>query len=206
MKTRFLGRQIPYAEGMRIMREAIDQIDSQGNQLLFLEHADTITVTRQHGTKSLLMPEAEIQKRGIALVETDRGGDATFHGIGQLVGYPILQLPVSMGVCDYVRRLEQALINACHEFGVKNARRVCDKTGVWVGNKKLIAIGVGVSRQVTRHGFALNLTTDLERFTECLTPCGLAGFGVTSLEHELGHSPSLEEAMNVLSWHLREIC
>jgi lipoyl(octanoyl) transferase len=206
MNTRFLGTQIPYAEGMRLMREAIDHIDTFGNQILFLEHADTITITRQHGTKSLLLPADEIQKRGIALVETDRGGDATFHGTGQLVGYPILKLPVSMGVCDYVRRLEVALIEACKEMGVKNAHRICDKTGVWVGDKKLIAIGVGVSRQVTRHGFALNLTTHLERFTECLTPCGLTGFGVTSLERELGHAPGLEEAMNVLSWHLQEIC
>lgn len=206
MKTRFLGTQVPYTEGMRVMREAIDQINTLGNQLLFLEHTDTITVTRQHGTQSLLLSEAEIQKREISLIETDRGGDATFHGTGQLVGYPILQLPVSIGVCDYVRRLESALIEACKEFGIKNAHRICDKTGVWVDDKKLIAIGVGVSKQVTRHGFALNLTTNLERFTQCLTPCGLTGFGVTSLERELGHSPSIEEAMNVLSWHLREIC
>ncbi len=199
MKTRFLGTQIPYAEGMRLMREAIDQIQSQGNQILFLEHSDTITVTRQHGTKHIFMSEAELQKRGISLVETDRGGDATFHGTGQLVGYPIVQLPVSMGVCDYVRRLELALIAACQEFGVSNATRLEGKTGVWVGNKKLIAIGVGVSRQVTRHGFAFNLTTNLERFTECMTPCGLVGFGVTSLERELGHAPSFEEAIRVFS-------
>lgn len=206
MKTRFLGTQIPYIQGMQAMREAIDQIDIFGNQLLFLEHADTITITRQHGVKSVFMPESELQKRGIALVETDRGGDATFHGTGQLVGYPILKLPNNIGVVDYVRSLEMALIRACQELGVKNANCLEGKTGVWVGDKKLIAIGVGISRQVTRHGFALNITTNLERFTECMTPCGLVGFGVTSLERELGDTPSLKEAMKVLSWHLQEIC
>lgn len=188
------------------MREAIDQIASQGNQLLLLEHTDTITVTRQHGIKSLLVSEAELQQQEITLVETDRGGDATFHGTGQLVGYPILQLPVSMGVCDYVRRLELALIKACEDFGVKNTHRKEGKTGVWVGDNKLIAIGVGISRQVTKHGFAFNLTTHLERFTACMTPCGLLGYGVTSLERELGQSPSFEEASKVLSWHLQQIC
>lgn len=206
MKTRFLGTQIPYTQGMQAMREAIDQIDTLGNQLLFLEHTDTITITRQHGAKSVFMPEAELQKRGIALVETDRGGDATFHGTGQLVGYPILKLPSYIGVVDYVRNLEMALIKACQELGVKNSHCQEGKTGVWVGNNKLVAIGVGVSRQITRHGFALNITTNLERFTECLTPCGLTGFGVTSLERELGQTPSLKEVMKVLSWHLQEIC
>ena len=206
MKARFLGTQVPYLEGMRIMREAIEQIDTLGNQLLFLEHADTITITRQHGAKNVFLNEFELQKLGITLVETDRGGDATFHGTGQLVGYPILKLPASMGVVDYVRSLEIALIRACQELSVKNAHCLEGKTGVWVGNNKLVAIGVGVSRQVTRHGFALNITTDLERFTNCMTPCGLTDFGVTSLERELGQVPSLEEAMKVLSWHLREIC
>lgn len=206
MQLRFLGSQIPYAQGMQAMRKAIEEIDSEGNQILLLEHTDTITVTRQYGTQSLLLPESELIKRGIALIETDRGGDATFHGTGQLVGYPVLKLPISIGVCDYVRRLELALINACEDFGLKNVHQKQGKTGIWIEDKKLIAIGVGISRQITRHGFALNLTTNLERFTECLTPCGLVGFGVTSLERELGHSPSLEEASKVLSWHLQQIC
>lgn len=206
IKTRFLGRQIPYSDGMQAMREAIAQIETLGNQILFLEHADTITVTRQHGTRSLLMPKSELEKRHIRLEETDRGGDATYHGNGQLVGYPILRLPASMGVCDYVRRLELALIKACETFGVRNLNRKSGKTGIWVEDRKLIAIGVGVSRHVTKHGFALNLNTNLERFLECLTPCGLVGYGVTSLERELGHCPSFEEAIQVLSWHLQSIC
>lgn len=206
MKTRFLGTQIPYAQGMQAMREAINKIDTLGNQLLFLEHTDTITITRQHGAKSIFLSEAELQKRGISLVETDRGGDATFHGTGQLVGYPILKLPRNIGVVDYVRGLEMALMGACQELGVKNVRCLGGKTGVWVGSNKLVAIGVGVSRQVTRHGFALNITTNLERFTECMTPCGLVDFGVTSLERELGHAPGLKDVIKVLSWHLQEIC
>ncbi len=205
MKTRFLGYQISYAEGMKVMRQAMEDIELEGNQLLLLEHRDTITYTRQHGTQALLMPAEEITRRGIELVETDRGGDVTFHGTGQLVGYPVLKLPTNMGVVDYVRVLEDTLIEACAELGVQNAGRVEGKTGVWVGHEKLIAIGVGVSRGVTRHGFALNISTDLERFTECITPCGLRGFGVTSLEW-LGVKVGFEDVCKVLSWHLPRIC
>ena len=204
MQTRFLGFQIPYKEGMRLMRHAIEHIEERGNQLLLLEHTDCITVTRQHGTQSLLIPVATIQQHGIDVIETDRGGDATFHGQGQLVAYPILKLPSSIGVCDYVRRLELALIKACQDFGIQHAERKTGKTGVWIKDNKLIAIGVGISRQVTRHGFALNLTTDLKRFTDMMVPCGLHGFGVTSLERELGQAPSFEEAGDLISHHLQK--
>ncbi len=187
------------------MRQAMEDIELEGNQLLLLEHRDTITYTRQHGMQALLMPAAEIACRGIELIETDRGGDVTFHGTGQLVGYPILKLPGHMGVVDYVRVLENALIAACVELGVSNAGRMEGKTGVWVGNEKLVAIGVGVSRGVTRHGFALNISTDLERFIECITPCGLRGFGVTSLER-LGIKVGFGDVCEVLSWHFCRIC
>lgn len=189
---------------MRVMREAIDQIDTLGNQLLLLEHTDTITVTRQHGTQHVFLSAEGLAAKGIELVETDRGGDATFHGQGQLVGYPILKLPQSVGVVDYVRSLEMALIRTCQELGVQNVHCLEGKTGVWVNNKKLVAIGVGVSRQVTRHGFALNITTDLDRFTEVMTPCGLAGFGVTSLERELDKIPSFESITQLIGLNLEQ--
>ena len=191
---------------MQAMREAIDQIDIQGNQLLLLEHQDTITYTRQHGTKHLLLNPDEIAKRGIELIQTDRGGDITFHGTGQLVGYPVIKLSPKVGVVDYLRALEAALIKACHELGIKKAGILEGKTGIWVENHKLIAIGVGLSRQITRHGFALNISTNLERFLDCITPCGLTGFGVTSLERELNTPQSFEKAKEVLTWHLQSIC
>ncbi|MES2505017.1 MAG: lipoyl(octanoyl) transferase LipB [Myxococcota bacterium] len=206
MQSKFLGYQVSYQAGMDAMREAIEQIDTRGNQLLYLEHADTITHTRQHGLRSLLLTPEAIAQRGITLAEADRGGDVTFHGTGQLVGYPIIKLPLHIGVVDYVRGLERALIRACQELGVTDATCLPGKTGVWVGNKKLIAVGVGVSRQVTRHGFALNINPKLERFTECITPCGLAGFEVTSLEREISAPVSFGRAMEVLSWHLKQIC
>ncbi|MBH2006928.1 MAG: lipoyl(octanoyl) transferase LipB [Myxococcaceae bacterium] len=197
MKTRFLGYQVPYAEGMRIMREAIDQIEVEGNQLLLLEHRDTITYTRQHGLKHVFRTQEELAQLGIDLFETDRGGDVTFHGTGQLVGYPILKLSPNWGVVDYIRALESALVKTCQTLGVSGAHCLPGKTGVWVNNQKLAAIGVGVSQQVTRHGFALNVSTHLERFTSHMTPCGLEGHGVTSLERELNSSVSISQVLEI---------
>ncbi len=200
-QVRFLGKNVAYEHGMQVMRQAMAEIDEKGPQLLLMEHEDVITVTRQHGKKNLLTSEAELKKEGIRLIETDRGGDITFHGQGQLVGYPILKLPPSKGPLDYVRSLENSLTQVCRELGIKNTTCVPGKTGVWILDKegqrlnKLIAIGVGISKGVTRHGFAFNITTNLERFTRHIIPCGLKDHGVTSLERELSNKqrcPSLE--------------
>ncbi len=196
-RVRFLGKNISYQHGMEVMRQAMQDVEQKGPQLLLLEHEDVITVTRQHGQKNLLTSEAELKKDGIDLIETDRGGDITFHGQGQLVGYPILRLPSSKGPLDYVRALENCLTQVCLELGVVNTTCVPGKTGVWIIDKKnkrlnkLIAIGVGISKGVTRHGFAFNVTTNLERFTRHIIPCGLQDHGVTSLERELSEQSKL---------------
>ena len=164
------------------------------DQLLLLEHPDVITLgvkTRSDRSHVLETPEA-LAARGVALFETGRGGDVTYHGPGQLVGYPIFDLkPDRCDVHRYVRDLEDALILAVAEFGV-TAGRVEGLTGIWVGEDKLAAIGVRISRWVTSHGFALNVNTDLSRFG-LIVPCGIVGRGVTSLQRILGHDVSMDE-------------
>ncbi len=197
LKSRFLGKKISYQTGMTVMRESINRVREncapKEGELLFLEHTDTITLTRQYGQKHLLVSQQVLKKKNINLVETDRGGDITFHGQGQLVGYPIIKLPqitdsnnkylVDLGL--YVRKLEHALVESCKKLGVLSAKTISGYTGVWIesNNKpqKLVAIGVGVSKGVTRHGFALNINTDLQNFLDCIVPCGLQQMGITSL-------------------------
>ncbi len=210
LRVRFLGTGIPYIDGMAVMRAAMADIDRLGPQLLLLEHQDTITITRQHGRTHLLVPEEELRARGIELVETDRGGDITFHGVGQLVGYPVMQLEsATPDVGAYVRGLEKALIRTCEEFGVTGCHTVPGMTGVWVGNSKLVAIGVGISKGITRHGFAINVTTELAKFTDCIVPCGLTGRGVTSLAIELTKRaqpvPTYADICGVVTKNLCEI-
>ncbi len=209
--VRNLGRGISYADGMAEMRRAIERVqddDSAPCELLLLEHSDVITITRQHGTKHLLLSEAEIQQKNIAICETDRGGDVTFHGRGQLVGYPIIRIKIH-DVMRYVRSLEQALIAACRRMGAEGCTTICGKTGVWLGvphaPRKLAAIGVGASRNITRHGFALNITTDLERFTSCIVPCGLSNMGVTSLEREIKSPPDWNTVCEIVSQELKSL-
>lgn len=211
-KIRFLGKNISYEHGMEVMRQAMHEVDEKGPQLLLLEHENVITVTRQHGQKNLLSSEAELKKDGIRLIETDRGGDITFHGQGQLVGYPIFKLPLSKGPLDYVRALENCLTQVCRELGVLNTTCVPGKTGVWILDEKnqrlnkLVAIGIGISKGVTRHGFAFNVTTNLERFTRHIIPCGLVEHGVTSLERELvapSKLPSLEALGQMIAMELQ---
>jgi lipoyl(octanoyl) transferase len=187
---------------MEQMRHEMQHVDGNGPVLLLLEHKDTITTTRQHGTRSFKLSHDEIAQRGIEIIETDRGGDVTFHGRGQLVGYLVKRLDDN-DLVGYVRALEGTLLRVTHALGLGQAICVEGKTGVWIpgGEKprKLIAIGVGVSKGVTRHGFALNVTTDLERFSECIVPCGLDGYGITSVERELEKMPSFEAIFEVVS-------
>lgn len=156
--------------------------------LLLGEHTPVITLGRNVRRENLLLPEDELRRRGVELHETDRGGDVTYHGPGQLVGYPILDLAgLRKDVVWYVRSLEEVLIRAARSFGVEVERRTPPEgmkqlyTGVWVGDEKLAAIGVHLSRWVTSHGFAFNVTTDLNHF-DFIIPCGLRDKGVTSLE------------------------
>ncbi|MFQ5778073.1 MAG: lipoyl(octanoyl) transferase LipB [Terriglobia bacterium] len=173
--------------------------------LLLGEHPHVITLGRNASRANLRLPEAELARRGIDLAETDRGGDVTYHGPGQLIGYPILDLgAIRKDVVWYVRALEEVLIGAARELGVKARRQPApeDKsrrrrgqrpfyTGVWVGEEKLAAIGVHISRWVTSHGFAFNLTTDLSYF-DLIVPCGIRDKRVTSLAQLLQHTRSAQ--------------
>jgi lipoyl(octanoyl) transferase len=168
------------------------------DQLLLLEHPDVITLgvrTRNDRSHVLETPES-LAAKGVALFETGRGGDVTYHGPGQLVGYPIVDLkPDRCDVHRYVRDLEEALIRAVAEFGIA-AGRVAGLTGIWTGaagrEDKLAAIGVRISRWVTSHGFALNVNTDLSRFG-LIVPCGIVDRGVTSMQRLLGRAVPMAE-------------
>jgi lipoyl(octanoyl) transferase len=155
--------------------------------LLLGEHPPVITLGRNADRENLRLSEQELERRGVELHETDRGGDVTYHGPGQLVGYPILDLGgLRKDVLWYVRSLEEVLIRAAGEFGLAVGRKQAPAgkrpfyTGVWAGEEKLAAIGVHISRWVTSHGFALNVTTDLSYF-DLIVPCGIPDKGVTSL-------------------------
>lgn len=173
--------------------------------LLLLEHEPVVTLGRNASTASLLHDAAGLARFGVDLVETDRGGDATYHGPGQVVGYPILDLrPDFMDLRRTVGCIEQVMINCCADYGL-TADRLEGAPGVWLDGpaRKIGAIGLRVSQWVTHHGFALNVNTNLDHFG-LIVPCGIADKGVTSLEAELGRRVSLSETMERLAGHLAE--
>jgi lipoyl(octanoyl) transferase len=209
-----LGR-IDYAAGLRIQQELVElrKAGRIGDVLLLLEHTPVITLGRNAKAANILLPPDQLALRGVEVFECDRGGDVTFHGPGQLVGYPIFDLrgysstqgissrktssqerPVrkTMGAIDYVRRLEEVLIRTCADFSIAT-KRVAGLTGVWTETgpeAKIAAIGVHISRSVTSHGFALNVNTDLNYFN-LIVPCGITSKPVTSMNKELGHDIDL---------------
>jgi lipoyl(octanoyl) transferase len=186
--VRRLGR-IAYEEGLSLQRELVDARKAGGipDQLLLLEHPPVITlgVKTRTDRSHILASDATLDEAGVGVFETGRGGDVTYHGPGQLVGYPIIDLrPDRCDVHRYVRDLEEVLIRTVAAFGVA-AERAPGLTGVWVGQDKLAAIGVRIARWVTSHGFALNVNTNLSHF-DYIVPCGLTDRGVTSLGSLLG--------------------
>ena len=181
-----LGR-VPYHEAWAIQKERVaDRAAGRiPDTLLLLDHPPVITLGKAASAAHLLGSAAELAGRGIELVETDRGGDITFHGPGQIVGYAIVDLgPRDRDLHRYLRDLEEVVIRALADFGIF-AGRSPGLTGVWVGAGKVAAIGIRVSRWVTHHGFALNVDTDLASF-DLIVPCGLAGRPVTSMRALLG--------------------
>ena len=165
--------------------------------LLLLEHPHTYTIGRSGTKDHVFLTDAEMAARGITCLEVDRGGDVTYHGPGQLVGYPILDLGQPPAVGAYLRGLERCLIAALGDFGMR-AERLPGYTGVWIaGERKIAAIGVKVAAGITTHGFALNVATELSLFQHIL-PCGIPDKGVTSMARELGTAPQMavvEEAV-----------
>jgi lipoyl(octanoyl) transferase len=193
---------VDYQAALDLQKDLVEQ-RKQGlipDQLLLLEHPHVITLgARNHNARSNVLETPEsLARQGVALFETGRGGDVTYHGPGQLVGYPILELPKDRrDVHRYVRDLEEVLIQAVSDFGV-TAGRIRGLTGIWVGDEKLAAIGVRISRWVTSHGFALNVSTDLSRFG-LIVPCGITGKGVTSLERVLGRQIPMDEVATAVA-------
>jgi len=193
----WLGRQ-SYQPVWNYQKELLKQRTAEEIQdrLLFVEHTPTYTMGKAGDENHLLADEKELQTRHAEYVPIDRGGDITYHGPGQLVGYPILHLKnYRKDVHWYLRQLEETIIRTIAEYGLQGERDP-EYTGVWVGDEKIAAIGVKVSRWVTMHGFALNVTTDLSYFGRII-PCGIFHKGVCSIESLLNISPSLEEVQKI---------
>lgn len=194
LQARFFGFQRPYHLSLALMHELHQKVVSNEipSQLMLLEHAPVITLTRQHMERSLKTSQEAIRRSGIEVAIADRGGDATFHGPGQLVGYPLIKVKNwggSFDVSCYIRSLEQSLLDAILALGI-SAQLVPGFTGIWLKSssskainlKKLIAIGVGIKDGVSKHGFALNIDIDHQRFSEHIIPCGLKDRGVSTLK------------------------
>ena len=207
LEVRRLGR-IGYAEGLELQKQLVERRKAGEipDQLLLLEHPAVITLgvkTRSNHTNIVATPEA-LAEEGVDVFETGRGGDVTYHGPGQLVGYPILDLkPDRCDVHKYVRDLEEVLIRAAAAFGV-DAGRLPGLTGTWVGSEKLAAIGVRISKWVTSHGFAFNVNTSLKHF-DLIVPCGISDKGVTSLQKLLGRPVEMDEVERAVERAFREI-
>jgi lipoyl(octanoyl) transferase len=209
IQTLYLGR-VGYDDALRLQAE-IAALVAEGrahNVLLLLEHPPVLTLGRNADRKNILASNDLLAQRGVTIHEINRGGDVTYHGPGQLVGYPIFDLRTlrtpsgnRMGPVDFVRGMEEALIRVCGGYGVQ-AGRIPGLTGVWCGSpgaeRKIAAIGIHVARGITSHGFAFNVTTDLSDF-ELIVPCGIADHAVTSLEMEFKGTeilPGLETVAN----------
>jgi lipoyl(octanoyl) transferase len=202
---------IDYATGLRLQQKLVELRKGGriGDVLLLLEHTPVITLGRNAKAANVIASVEELAERGVELFECDRGGDVTFHGPGQLVGYPIFDLRgfpsadgerKTLGAVEYVRRLEEVLIRTCADFRIPSMR-VAGLTGAWTtghDEAKIAAIGVHISHSVTSHGFALNVNIDLDYF-DLIVPCGITSKPVTSMAKELGQQLSLQEVAHSVS-------
>ena len=192
LNTTWLGR-VPYAPTFAL-QQSLAQRRGAGDvddTLLLLEHDAVYTLGRRATDAEVLLDERALEARGIAVEHTDRGGRVTYHGPGQLVGYPIIDIGLNADLVAYVRSIERALIAVAATYGIA-AGTVEGLTGVWVGDAKLAAIGVHIARGITTHGFAINVSTDLSAFNG-IVPCGIVDRGVTSIEALSGMAPPVEE-------------
>jgi lipoyl(octanoyl) transferase len=208
-----LGRT-PYAEALALQQQLVELRHQQriGNTLLLLEHPPVLTLGRNSRRENILASDELLARRGVTLHEINRGGDVTYHGPGQLVGYPIFDLrsfAPHLGAVEYVRLLEEVLIRACAAYSILTTR-VPGRTGVWtlpggsIPEKKIAAIGVHISRGITSHGFALNITTDLRDFA-LIVPCGIADREVTSIELEADPAPAFNDVANTVARHFGNV-
>lgn len=195
IEVRRLG-MVPYADALALQRELVEERRAARvpDLLLLLQHPRVITfgVKGDGGRSNVRATDERLVELGVELSETGRGGDVTYHGPGQIVGYPILNLdPDRRDVHRYVRDLEEVMIRVCTDYGV-TAGRIKGLTGAWVGDEKIGAIGVRISRWITSHGVAFNVTTDVDYFN-LIVPCGIADKGVTSLASQLGRAPEMAQ-------------
>jgi lipoyl(octanoyl) transferase len=207
LEVRRLGR-VPYSDALELQRTLVEdrRAGLVGDVLLLLEHPHVITLgTRSDAARSnVLATPGRLAELRVELATTPRGGDVTYHGPGQLVAYPILDLkPDRADVYTYVRNLEQVMIAVSRRFGVE-AGRIEGLTGAWVGGSKIGAIGVRISRWISSHGFAYNVNTDLDYFN-LIVPCGIRDHGVTSLARELGRPVDLPDVADAMVMEFRQL-
>ena len=207
LEVRRLGR-VEYEDGLAL-QEALAGAVGDGavpDTLLLLEHEPVLTLGRGATAENIVVPPDELARRGITVFETGRGGDVTYHGPGQVVGYPIVNLgreKETKDVRKFVRALEEVMIRTCAGYGITAARDE-KNPGVWVGREKIGAIGVRIAKWVTSHGFAFNVSTDLSAF-DLIVPCGIADRGVTSLSKLLGREVPIPEVEDRLERHAAEV-
>jgi lipoyl(octanoyl) transferase len=198
---------VPYADGLELQRQLVEDRKAERipDTLLLLQHPHVLTVgVKKDGREHILASPDRLSALGVDVFETGRGGDVTYHGPGQLVGYPILDLnPDRRDVHQYVRDIEEVMIRVCADYGLQ-AGRVKGFSGAWIGDEKIGAIGVRISRWVTSHGFAFNVTTDVN-FFDLIVPCGIVDKGVTSLARQLGRPVEMREVEDRFVTHFSAV-
>ena len=198
---------IEYTEALNLQRATVAARNSSvidTDVLLMLEHPPVFTVGRRGGQENLVVSGPFLEKSGISVVQTERGGNITYHGPGQLVVYPIIDLrEAKLKVVDYVTRLEEVMIRTAADWGIRAERNALNR-GVWVGRNKLGSIGIAIRHGVSFHGFSLNVNLSLEPFA-WVNPCGLEGIGMTSMEQKLSNKVSMQQARVSLKRHLRAV-
>lgn len=197
---------IDYQEAWELQQQVFQlRVDGKIEDILFLlEHPNTYTLGKTANKDHLVGSKPFLENHGVKVYEIDRGGDITFHGPGQIVGYPIIDLNNwERDTHKYLRAIEDVIMKTCSDYGLR-ASRNSEYTGVWAGNKKIAAIGIKVSRWITMHGFAFNINTDLSLY-DGIIPCGIQDKGVTSIETELGKSIDLQEVKEKVVSHFSEV-
>ena len=206
LQVRRLGL-VPYADGLELQRQLVEErkAGTIPDTLLLLQHPHVLTIgVKKDGRSHILASPDRLSSLGVDVIETGRGGDVTYHGPGQLVGYPILDLnPDRRDVHQYVRDLEEVMIRVCADYGLE-AGRVKGFSGAWIKDEKIGAIGVRISRWITSHGFAFNVATDID-FFNLIVPCGIADRGVTSLAAKVGRAPAMSEVEDRLVEHFAAV-
>jgi lipoyl(octanoyl) transferase len=196
---------VPYESAVAMQESYADSVASnrEPEKFILLQHPHVITLGRGFHQENLLFTKQWLQEHGVAVEESGRGGDVTYHGPGQIVGYPILNISDQPDLHLYLRNLEELMIRCVADFGIE-AHREPGMTGAWVGSEKIGAIGVRVSRWVTSHGFALNVNTDLHYF-DYIVPCGIRQYGVTSLKKLLEREVKIADVQDSLVTHFQAI-